>query len=316
MMSRTVDPEAEQASGQSRRRSLRVAAVQATPVFLDRAATLEVVATEVAKAGADGADLVVFPESFVPCYPDWVWRRLPMSDADWWLRFCDQAVDTYGPDLDRVREAAEAAGAWVALGVTERLNSGTLNNSVVYIDPTGAIAARHRKLIPTGAERMIWGNGHHNLLTIVSIDGVRVGSLICWEMYMPLARVAMYERGIDVLLAPTWDNSDEWVPTLRHVAKEGQVFVVGVSACLRGSDVPRGLSGADDIYGGDDDWMSKGNTTIVAPGGEVLSGPLIGEPGTVSADLELDRITVGRRMFDPVGHYARPDVFQLTVTRF
>ena len=123
----------------------------------------------------------------------------------------------------------------------------------------------------------------------------------------------MYQRGIDVLLSPTWDNSDEWVPTLRHIAKEGQIFVVGVTACLRGSDVPRDLPGAADIYGGDDDWMSKGNTTIVAPGGEVLAGPLIGESGTVSADLDLDRITIGRRMFDPVGHYARPDVLELVI---
>ena len=311
-MSGTVDAVA--AEGPTRRTSLRVAAVQATPVFLDRAATLQVVATEVKQAAADGAELVVFPESFVPCYPDWVWRSLPMSDADWWVRFCDEAVDTDGPDLDPVREAAASAGAWVALGVTERLASGTLNNSVVYIDSNGAIAGLHRKLIPTGAERMIWGNAHDNLLPIVSIDGVRVASLICWENYMPLARVAMYQRGVDVLLAPTWDNSDEWVPTLRHIAKEGQLFVVGVTAFLRGSDVPRDLPGAAAIYGGDDDWLSKGNTTIVAPGGEVLAGPLIGVAGTVSADLELDRITAGRRMFDPVGHYARPDVFQFTTS--
>ena len=312
-MSTTVGALGDEVPAPSRRRSLRVAAVQATPVFLDRAATMLVAATEITRAGADGADLVAFPESFVPGYPDWVWRRLPMSDGDWWVRFVDQSVDVEGTDLDPVRDAAQAAGVWVALGVTERLKSGTLNNSVVYVDAGGEIAGLHRKLIPTGAERMIWGNGHDNLLTTVDIDGVRIGSLICWENYMPLARVAMYERGIDVLLAPTWDNSDEWVPTLRHIAKEGQIFVVGVTACLRGSDVPRTLSGADDIYGGDDDWMSRGNTTIVAPGGEVLAGPLVGESGTVTADLDLDRITAGRRMFDPVGHYARPDVLTLTV---
>ena len=119
--------------------------------------------------------------------------------------------------------------------------SGTLYNTVVYIDAHGGIAGRHRKLVPTGAERLVWGNGQDHLLTVVEIDGVRVGSLICWENYMPLARMAMYERGIDVLLAPTWDNSDEWVPTLRHIAKEGQIFVVGVTAFLRGSDVPRDL---------------------------------------------------------------------------
>ncbi len=267
--------------------------------------------TEIEKAAAGGARLVVFPESFVPGYPDWVWRRPPMSDGDWYARFSAQAVDVDGSDLDPVRDAARTAGVWVALGITERLPSGTLNNTVVYVNADGDIAGRHRKLVPTGAERLVWGNGHSNLLTTVDIDGVCVGSLICWENYMPLARVAMYEQGIDVLLAPTWDNSDEWVPTLRHIAKEGQIYVMGVTACLRGSDVPRDLSDADELYGGDDDWMSRGNTTIVAPGGEIIAGPLIGEVGTLSATIDLDRIAAGRRMFDPVGHYARPDVLAL-----
>ena len=294
------------------RTSLTVAAVQATPAYLDRGSTLAIAAERIGAAAASGAELVVFPESFVPGYPDWVWRRPPMSDGDWYARFAAQAVDTSGSDLDVVRDAARDAGVWVALGITERLRSGTLNNAVVYIDRAGEIAGRHRKLIPTGAERLVWGNAHDELLTVVDIDGARVGALICWENYMPLARVAMYEQGVDVLLAPTWDNSDEWVPTLRHIAKEGQIFVVGVTALLRGSDVPRDLSDAGSLYGGDDDWMSRGNTTIVAPGGEVIAGPLIGEAGLVSATLDLDRITAGRRMFDPIGHYARPDVFTFT----
>jgi nitrilase len=285
--------------------TLSVAAVQATPVFLDRAATLEVAARHVASVGTE---LVVFPESFVPGYPDWVWRRPPMSDGDWYARLVANAVRVDSTDLDPVRDAARDAGAWVALGVTERSPSDTLYNTVVYIDSDGRIAGRHRKLVPTGAERLVWGNGNDHLLTVVEIGGVRVGSLICWENYMPLARMAMYERGIDVLLAPTWDNSDEWVPTLRHIAKEGQIFVVGVTAFLRGCDVPRDLPGADEMYGGEDDFMSRGNTTIVAPGGALIAGPLIGEAGIVSADLDLSRIAAGRRMFDPTGHYARPDV--------
>ena len=300
--------------GQSGGRSpFRVAAVQATPVFLDRAKTLNVAAAEIAEAAVAGADLVVFPESFVPGYPDWVWRRAPMSDGAWYQRFSSEAVDVDGTDLDPIRDAARDAGVWVALGVTERLPSATLHNTVVYIDDCGEIAGRHRKLIPTGAERLIWGNGQDDLLTVVEMRGVRVGSLICWENYMPLARAAMYQRGVEVLLAPTWDNSDEWVPTLRHIAKEGQLFVVGVTACLRGSDVPRDLPEADELYGGDEDWLSRGNTTIVAPGGEVLAGPLIGTTGTVSATLDLDRIGMGRRMFDPCGHYSRPDVLTLTM---
>lgn len=294
-------------------REFRVTAVQATPVYLDRKATLDIVADRTTEAGADGADLVVFPESFVPGYPDWLWRQKPWRDGDWYARFQDQAIEIPGTALDPVRDAAESAGIWVALGITERSSSGTLYNSVVYIDDAGGIAGSHRKLVPTGPERLVWANGRGPVLTVVDIGGVKVGSLICWENYMPLARAALYEKGIDILLAPTWDNSDEWVSTLRHTAKEGRVFVVGVTAFLRGSDVPRDLSGAEEIYGGDDDVMSKGNTSIVAPGGKILGGPLIGEPGTVTATLDLDRIAAGRRAFDPTGHYARPDILSLTI---
>jgi nitrilase len=296
-------------------RTIRVAAVQETPVLYDRAATLDVAVAAIMRASGEHADLVVFPESFVPGYPDWVWRRPPMSDGAWYARFTAQAVDVDGRDLDAICDAARAAQVWVAIGVTERVRSATLHNSVVYIDPQGEIAARHRKLVPTGAERLIWGNGHDDILTTVDIGGVRVGALICWENYMPLARAAMYERGIDVLLAPTWDNSDEWIPTLRHIAKEGQIFVVGVTACLRGSHVPRDLPDAAALYGGDDDWLSIGNTTIVAPGGAVIAGPITGEVGMLVETLDLDRVAAGRRMFDPTGHYARPDVLSLTVAR-
>ncbi len=297
----------------SPRGQFRVAAVQATPAYLDRDATLDIVADHVARAGADGADLVVFPESFVPGYPDWLWRHNPWSDSEWYARFQDQAVEISGPALDKVCAAAEAAGVWVALGITERSASGTLYNAVVYIDDAGGIAGLHRKLVPTGAERLVWANGQGPMLTVVDVGGVRVGSLICWENYMPLARAALYQKGIDVLLVPTWDNSDEWVPTLRHTAKEGQVFVVGVTAYLRGCDVPRDLPGADDVYGDTDDFMSRGNTTIVAPGGEILEGPVIGATATVTATLDLDRIAAGRRAFDPVGHYARPDILALAI---
>ena len=295
------------------RKELRVAAVQVAPAYLDREATLDIVADQVAAAGADGADLVVFPESFVPGYPDWVWRQRPWSDTEWFDRFQDQAVELADQPLEKVSAAAEAAGVWVALGITERTASGTLYNAVVYIDDAGEIAGLHRKLVPTGAERLVWANGEGPMLTVVDIGGVKVGSLICWENYMPLARAALYAKGIDILLAPTWDNSDQWVATLQHGAKEGRVFVVGVTACIQARDIPRDLPGVDDIYGAPDEYLSRGNTTIVAPGGEILEGPLIGRHGTVTATLDLGLIAAGRRAFDPTGHYARPDVLSLSI---
>ncbi len=297
----------------SQRGTFKVAAVQATPSYLDREATLDIAVEEVRKAGADGAQLVVFPESFVPGYPDWVWRTNPWHDREWYARFQDQAVEVDGPALDGLRAAAEEAGVWVALGITERTRAGTLYNAVVYIDSRGQVAGLHRKLVPTGAERLVWANGTGPMLTVVEVGGVRVGSLICWEAYMPLARAALYEKGIDVLLAPTWDNSDVWVPTLRHIAKEGQVFVVGVTAYLRGCDVPRDLPDAAAKYGGEEDHLSYGNTTILAPGGEILEGPLVGTAGTLTSVLDLDRVAAGRRLFDPTGHYSRPDVLSLTI---
>lgn len=295
----------------SARGEFRVAAVQAAPAFLDREGSLDIVADHIAKAGADGADLVVFPESFIPGYPDFVWRMPRSEDDGWYGRFEDQAVEIDGPHLDKACAAAKAACVWVALGITERSTSGTLYNAVAYINDQGDIAGLHRKLIPTGPERTVWSNGQGPMLTVVDIAGVKVGSLICWENYMPLARAALYQKGIDVLLSPTWDNSDEWVPTLRHIAKEGRVFVVGVTACIRDSDVPTDLPRAAEIYDEPDGFLSRGNTTIVAPGGEILEGPLVGQEGTMTATLDLARIAAGRRSFDPVGHYARPDILTL-----
>ena len=288
-----------------------VAAVQAAPVLLDREATLAVLVRHVEEAAAAGASLVVFPEAVLPGYPDFVWRTRPWSDGAWYERLFDQAVDVPGPAIARLGEAARAAAAWVAVGVVERGASGTLYNSLVHLAPDGTVAAVHRKLVATGGERTVFGSGS-SVSTVDTAFG-RVGGLICWENLMPLARAALYERGVEVYLAPTWDNSDSWVSTLRHVAREGRCFVIGVTACLRGSDVPRTVPGADEIYGGDDDWLSRGNTAIVAPDGRLLAGPLTGEPGMLVATLDLGELRRARREFDVVGHYARPDVFEFAV---
>ena len=215
-----------------------------------------------------------------------------------------------GPTVQRIGEAAAEASAYVVIGVTE-IDGGTLYNTLLYLGPDGRLLQRHRKLMPTGGERTVWGMGDGSELGVVSTPFGVVGGLLCWENYMPLARAAIYAQHCDIYLAPTWDNSDTWVATLRHIAKEGRQFVIGVAPLLRGSDVPEDLRGT--LYGLDDDWMSRGYTTIVAPGGEVIAGPVLEREEIVYADLDIAAVQEQRRMFDPVGHYARPDVFTLHV---
>jgi nitrilase len=296
--------------------TVRVAAVQATPVFLDREATIDKACRLIAEAAAAGARLAVFPETFVPAYPDWVWRSRPWDDgpAHWFARLFDNAVEVPGAAVDRLAEAARAARCHVAVGVNERAG-GTLYNSLLLIDEDGRLLACHRKLMPTGGERLVWGTGDGSTLQVHETAIGRLGGLICWENYMPLARAALYGQGIEIYVAPTWDNSEEWVPTLRHIAKEGGCHVIGVTPLLRGSDVPTDIPGRDELYGGDDDWMSRGNTTIVRAGGRIVAGPLTGEEGILVADLDRRALVTGKHHFDAVGHYARPDVFRLSVDR-
>jgi nitrilase len=294
--------------------STTIAAVQATPVFLDREATIEKMGRLAKEATGNAAALVVFPEAFVPTYPDWVWRTTPWADDDWYARFAEQAVEVPGPACDAIGAIAAEHGIYLAVGVNERAG-GTIYNTLLYFGPDGALLAKHRKLMPTGGERLVWGQGDGSTLSVIDTPFGRVGGLICWENYMPLARVAMYEQGVDIWLAPTWDNSDVWVASMQHIAKEGRCYVVGVNTCLRGSDVPADLPGRDDLYGGDDDWMSRGNTVIVDPRGHVLAGPLTEQEGILYAEIDLDAVRRSRREFDVVGHYARPDVFQLRVNR-
>ena len=297
---------------------VRVAAVQAAPVVLDRAATIDKACGLIDKAAGDGAELVVLPESFVPAMPEWAWRTTPWDPKSTALTalLADQAVVVGGPDTDTLGDAARRAGVHLSIGVTEREAHGsTLYNSALLFGPDGTLLHRHRKLALTGAERLVWGPGDGSSLHAVDTAIGRIGTLICWENLMPLARPALYADGIDLLLAPTWDAADAWVATLRHTAREGRVFVVGVNQCVRASDIGPGVPGRDELYGGHDDVLCRGNTTIVAPSGDVVAGPLRGEEGVLVADLDLADARAARQMNDPVGHYARSDVLRLVVDR-
>ncbi len=295
---------------------VKVAAVQAAPVLLDRDETIGKVVALTEKAAAEGARLVAFPEAFVPGYPDWVWRTRPW-DADataLYARLYDQAVVVGSPATEVLAETAGRLGIWLSVGVDERDDQdSTIYNTLLHFAPDGSLAARHRKLMPTGGERLVWGMGDGSTLNVIDTGFGRLGGLICWENYMPLARAALYAQGIDIFLAPTWDNSEVWVPTLRHIAREGRTYVLGVTSCLRATDLPAGLPGRAALYGDADDWLSRGNTAIIGPEGEILAGPLVGEEGVLYAEIDASRARAARQQFDPVGHYSRNDVFHLVV---
>ena len=296
---------------------VRVAAVQAAPVFLDREATVGKACMLVEQAADEGAGLVVFPEAFVPAYPEWVWRMNPweVRAEALYARLFEQAVVVGDSATAALSAAARRAKCYLSIGVNEREARGsTLFDTQLCFGPDGALVGMHRKLVPTGAERLVWGMGDGSSLTVVETPFGRLGGLISWENYMPLARMALYQQGIDVYVAPTWDNSDVWESTLRHIAKEGRVYVIGAAFRARRSDVPPEVPYRDDLYGGDDEWLSEGTSLIVDPLGQIVAGPLEGTEGIIVADVDVQAARTSRHQFDPTGHFARPDILRLATS--
>jgi nitrilase len=300
--------------------AMRIAAVQAAPVLLDRAATIEKARELIRQAAKGGASLVVFPEAFVPGYPLWVWAIPPKENrllADLYGKLVDQAVAVPGPALDPLAEVAREMGVYVAIGINEtnvEASGATLYNTLVYLGPDGRLMGKHRKLVPTAAERMVWGAGDGSTLNVYDTVAGRVGGLICWENYMPLARYAMYCWGVQVFLAPTWDEGEPWLSTLRHIGKEGRCYVVGCSIAMHKDHIPAEAS-FKDYYAGVDGWFKKGDTAIVDPDGKFVAGPVREKEEIVYADLSQEAIRGSKWKLDVAGHYARPDVFRLTVNK-
>jgi nitrilase len=296
---------------------VRVAAVQAAPVFLDLEASLQKALALIEQAAADGARLVVFPEAFLPAWPAWVDEVLPGEDEAWHLRLLAQSVVVPGPVTDRLGAAAAGAGVHLVMGVDEREAHGaTIYNTILYFDDTGRLLGKHRKLMPTHAERLVWGMGDGSDLTVHQTTVGRVGGLICWENYMPPARFAVYSQGVDIWVAPTLATHEPWVATMRHIAREAACHVIGVAPAARFSEVPDTVPDRDRLWRGVEphgDWMLDGYSVIVDPAGTVLAGPLVREEAILHASLDLDAARARRRLFDPVGHYNRPDVFRLVV---
>lgn len=300
--------------------TVRIAVVQSAPVFGDRLATLACAVAAIEAAAGDGAELVVLPESFVPGYPAWIWRLRPGSDAGLFERLHARlragAVDIARGDLAGLCDAAARHAVTVVCGVCESDGrpGGTLYNTVVVIGSDGACLNRHRKLMPTGPERMVWGFGDASGLRVVETPLGRIGTLVCWENYMPFARAALYQQGVEILVAPTYDEGPVWLASLQHIAREGGCWVVGNGSAFRGSDLVAHLPEARDLYPQGDAWVNAGDSAVVAPGGKIVAGPLHEAFGVVGATLDLDRVGSARRSLDVAGHYARPDVFRLHVS--
>lgn len=293
---------------------IKVAAVQAATVPFDGpAATARTVAL-IADAAAAGAKIAVFPEAFIGGYPKGldfgcsVGRRTAEGRADF-VRYVRGAIAVPGPEVDQLAAACAEHDIHAVVGVIER-DGGTLHCTVLYVGPDGLLG-KHRKVMPTGSERLVWGFGDGSTLTVVDTPYGKLGGAICWEHYMPLLRAAYYGKGVEIWAAPTADDRETWISTMRHVAMEGRCFVISACQVMRRSDFPEDY--ASRIEAEPDAWMMHGRSVIVGPLGELLAGPLLDEEGILTAEIELDDLLGARLDFDPVGHYARPDLFSLHV---
>jgi len=298
----------------------KIGIVQKAPAFMDKEKTIESAVAMVEEAAGNGAQLVVFTEAFIPGYPTWVWRLRP--GADWNTsevlhhRLLNNAVNVDADDLAPLYAAAKKHNVTIVCGIEERdgkLSQATLYNTVVTIGPDGTLLNKHRKLMPTNPERMVWGFGDATGLKIVDSPVGRIGALLCWENYMPLARYAMYAQGVEIYIAPTYDSGDNWLGSLQHIAREGCCWVVGCGNLMKGSDIPEDFPEKETLYPDENEWVNPGDSVVIAPGGEVVAGPMNKETGILYYDIDLGKVAIAKRAFDVVGHYSRPDIFQLHI---
>ena len=300
----------------------KIAVVQKAPVFLDKAKSIALAVDSVKEAATQKADLVIFTEAFIPGYPTWVWRLKPGGDwnlsEELYKRLFDNAVTVESDDLTPLYDVAREHAITIVCGIEERdsqLSRSTLYNTVIIIGSDGRLLNKHRKVMPTNPERMVWGFGDASGLNVVETTAGRIGTLICWENYMPLARHALYSQGVELYVAPTYDSGEGWINSLRHIAREGRCWVVGCGNLMQGSDFPDDLPGKKQLYPEAEEWVNQGDSLVIAPGGAIVAGPLHKESGILYCDIDLGKIDSARRVLDVAGHYSRPDIFKLHVNR-
>jgi nitrilase len=299
----------------------KVAVIQRPPLLLDREGTIQSALASIEEAASAGASLLVFPEAYIPGYPTWIWRLRPGGDmalaSELHARLRRGSVNLARGDLQPICDAARRRGVTIVIGLHEldsQFSGTTLLNTVVVIGTDGAVLNRHRKLMPTNPERMVWGMGDASGLRVVDTPVGRLGCLICWECYMPLARYALYSQGIEVLINPTWDSSEMGLATWRHIAKEAGAWLIGTATALQGCDVPADFPERDSLFTADE-WINTGGASVVDPTGNVVAGPLHRDKSILYAEIDAEAARRARRSLDVTGHYARPDLFSLSVNR-
>ncbi len=299
-------------------KNCRIAIVQGAPVLFDKEATLQKAVKEIRTAAENGAELIVFPESYIPCYPYGmtfgftVGSRTAAGREDWKVYY-DNSVLVPGPETEALGNAAKEAGAYVSIGITERdATNATLYCTNLIFAPDGTLAARHRKLKPTGAERFIWGDGYEGAFPVVDTPWGVMGSVICWENYMPLMRVALYEKGISLYLAPNTNDNPEWQDSIKHIAIEGHCYVVNADQYFTRDMYPKSLNAQDEIRALNET-VCRGGSCVIDPYGHYVNEPVWDKEGILYADLDMEQVAASRMEFDGVGHYSRPDVLKLQI---
>lgn len=300
-------------------KKLKVAIIQDSPVIFNLEKTMEKTIELTKEAALTGAKLIVFPESFIPCYPRGltfgmvVGSRTKEGREDY-QRYYDNSVAVPGLEVDKLSELTKDLEIYLSIGVTEKNGNGmdgTMYCSNLFFGPDGYLG-KHRKLKPTAAERVIWGEDDGSTITVVDTPYGKMGSLICWENYMPLARMAMYMKGVNLYIVPTADQREIYQSTLRHIAFEGRCFVIMSNQYVEKSEYPTDLKYYDDLKD-QPDVMCRGGSCVINPYGEYLAGPLYDEPGILTVDLDLNDIVQSKYDWDPAGHYNRPEIFDFKV---